>query len=179
MSLSGEPGGQGDPSDRELPRSVRRVQQALEAADISTRIVELPASTRTAVDAAAAIGCRVEQIAKSLVFRCAGSDQPVLVIASGTNRVDERLVSSHLKSDIAKADAEFVRNATGFAIGGVPPLGHVSPLRTLIDEDLLRLDIVWAAAGTPNAVFSVGPRQLIQATGGDVVPVSRPRGRHG
>ena len=150
------------------------MQEALAAAGIETRIVELPASTRTAADAAAAIGCQVAQIAKSLVFRCVGSDEPVLVIASGTNRVDERLVSSHLGTDIAKADADFVRAATGFAIGGVPPLGHLSPLRTLIDEDLLRLDLVWAAAGTPNAVFSVTPQQLIQLTGGDVVGIAKP-----
>jgi prolyl-tRNA editing enzyme YbaK/EbsC (Cys-tRNA(Pro) deacylase) len=160
---------------QELPRSARRVQQALAAAGISTQIVELPESTRTAVDAAAAIGCRAEQIAKSLVFRCTGSDHPVLVIASGTNRVDERLVSSYLNADIAKADADFVRVATGFAIGGVPPLGHISPLRTLVDEDLLKLDIIWAAAGTPHAVFSVDPQQLIQVIRGDVVPVSKPQ----
>ena len=157
-----------------LPKSVRRVQQALAAAGITTQVVELPQSTRTATDAAAAIGCRVEQIAKSLIFRCTGSDLPVLVIASGINRVDERLVSSHLNADIAKADADFVRTATGFAIGGVPPLGHISPLRTLIDEDLLKLDTIWTAAGTPHAVFPLDPQQLIRTTGGDVVPVSRP-----
>jgi prolyl-tRNA editing enzyme YbaK/EbsC (Cys-tRNA(Pro) deacylase) len=159
----------------ELPKSARRVQQALAAAGITARIVELPQSTRTAADAAAAIGCGVEQIAKSLVFRCAGSDLPVLVIASGINRVDERLVSSHLDADIAKADADFVRAATGFAIGGVPPLGHVAPLRTLIDEDLLKLDTIWAAAGTPHAVFSLAPQQLIRVTGGHVVPVAKPQ----
>ena len=158
---------------QELSKSAQRVQQALTEAGISTQIVELPASTRTAVDAAAAIGCRVEQIAKSLIFRCKGTDEPVLVIASGTNRVDERLVSSHLGTEIAKADADFVRKATGFAIGGVPPLGHVSRIRTLIDEDLLKLDVVWAAAGTPHAVFSVDTRTLIDGTGGEVVPVCR------
>jgi len=148
------------------------VHEALAAAGIETRIVELPASTRTAVDAAAAIGCQVAQIAKSLVFRCVGSDAPVLVIASGTNRVDEKLVASHVGADIGKADADFVRAATGFAIGGVPPLGHSAPIRTLIDADLLRFDVIWAAAGTPNAVFSVDPQRLIAGTGGDVVPVS-------
>lgn len=157
----------------QLSKSARRVQTALAAAGISSQIVELPASTRTATDAAAAIGCRVEQIAKSLVFRCKGSDQAVLVIACGANRVDEHLVSSHLNCDLAKADADFVRGVTGFVIGGVPPLGHGSQLRTLIDEDLLKFDLIWAAAGTPYAVFSVEPRQLIAATGGDVVPVSK------
>lgn len=159
----------------ELSRAARRVQQGLAAAGITSRILELPDSTRTAVDAAAAIGCRVEQIAKSLVFRCIASSEPVLVIASGTNRVDERLVAAHLNSDISKADADFVRVATGFAIGGVPPLGHLSPLRTLIDVDLLKFDIIWAAAGTPNSVFSIDPPSLIQATGGDVVAVAEPK----
>jgi len=155
-----------------LSDSARRVQRALAAAGVVAEVVELPRSTRTAVEAAAAVGCRVEQIAKSLVFRSIASGLPVLVIACGTNRVDERLVEAHLGSPIAKADADFVRRATGFAIGGVPPLGHAVPLRTLIDEDLARLDAVWAAAGTPNAVFRVAPAELIRATGGDVVRIA-------
>lgn len=158
----------------ELSESARRVQRALAAAGIAARVVELPHSTRTASDAAAAIGCRVEQIAKSVVFRRADSGRPVLVIASGTNRVDERLVSAYLKTQIAKADANFVRSTTGFAIGGVPPLGHDSPVETLIDEDLLRLDTIWAAAGTSHAVFSLDPGQLVRATGGRVIPISEP-----
>lgn len=157
----------------QLPKSAQRVQTALAAAGISTEIVELPASARTALDAATAIGCRVEQIAKSLVFRSTDPDQAVLVIACGANRVDERLISSHLGCGITKADADFVRGATGFVIGGVPPLGHVSRLRTLVDEDLLKFDRIWAAAGTPHAVFSVEPHQLVAATGADVVPVSK------
>jgi prolyl-tRNA editing enzyme YbaK/EbsC (Cys-tRNA(Pro) deacylase) len=157
-----------------LPEAAQRVQRALAAAGIAAHVVELPRSTRTAAEAAAAIGCRVEQIAKSLVFRCTGSGLPVLVIASGTNRVDEWIVASHVNDGIAKADADFVREATGFAIGGVPPIGHRAPLRTLIDVDLLRFDAIWAAAGTPNAVFSLDPRRLIEATGGDVVPIARP-----
>lgn len=159
---------------QELPKSARRVQQALAAAGIATQIVELPDSARTAADAAAAIGCGVEQIAKSLVFRCKGSGQPVLVIASGIKRVDEGLVAACLGEDITKADADFVRNATGFAIGGIPPLGHTAPLRTLFDESLLKLDLVWAAAGTPHTVFSVEPGRLLHVTGGDVVTVSKP-----
>ncbi|MGB8435086.1 MAG: YbaK/EbsC family protein [Burkholderiales bacterium] len=158
----------------ESGRSARRVQRALAAAGISTQVVELLESTRTAVDAAAAIGCRAEQIAKSLVFRCRGSEQPVLVVAGGAKRVDEHLVSAYLNAEIVKADANFLRVATGFAIGGVPPLGHDSPLRTLIDEDVVKLDIIWAAAGTPHAVFSVDPQRLIQVIGGDVVSVSKP-----
>lgn len=154
-----------------LSRSALRVQEALAAAGIPARIVELPASTRTAVEAAAAVGCTVGQIAKSLVFRRADTDEPVLVVASGANRVDERAVAARLGSDIGKADADFVRRATGFAIGGVPPLGHVSRIRTLIDEDLLKFDVIWAAAGTPNAVFSTDPRQLVAGIRGEVVAV--------
>jgi len=103
----------------------------------------------------------------------------VLVIASGNNRVDERLVSSHLGVQIDKADADFVRIATGFAIGGVPPFGHLMRLRTLVDEDLLKFDTVWAAAGTPHTVFSLDPRQLLEATEGQVAPVSLRAGNRG
>jgi prolyl-tRNA editing enzyme YbaK/EbsC (Cys-tRNA(Pro) deacylase) len=155
-----------------LPESARRIEEALRAAGISTHIVELPRSARTAVEAASAIGCRVEQIAKSIVFRRTDSDRPVLVIASGPNRVDEKLVSSHLGAGIVKADADFVRSSTGFAIGGVPPLGHDTPIETLIDQDLLAFDVLWTAAGTPNAVFSIAPGQLVGATGARVLAVA-------
>jgi prolyl-tRNA editing enzyme YbaK/EbsC (Cys-tRNA(Pro) deacylase) len=158
----------------ELPDSARRVQQALRVAGISAQVLDLPQSTRTAIDAAAAIGCRVEQIAKSLVFRRVDSNRPVLIIASGPNRVDERLVSSYLSTSIAKADADFVRSTTGFAIGGIPPLGHDLPIETLIDQDLLQLDTIWAAAGTPHAVFSINPHQLVRATGGRVLSIAAP-----
>jgi prolyl-tRNA editing enzyme YbaK/EbsC (Cys-tRNA(Pro) deacylase) len=161
----------------ELPDSARRVRQALMAAGISARVLQLPQSARTASDAAAAIGCRIEQIAKSLVFRRADSNRPVLIIACGANRVDERLASSYLNAAIAKADADFVRSTTGFAIGGVPPLGHDLPLETLIDQDLLQFDIIWAAAGTPHTVFSVNARQLVRATGGRVLPIAASRQR--
>ena len=159
----------------ELPDSARRVQQALMVAGISARVLQLPQSARTASDAAGAIGCRVEQIAKSLVFRRVDSKRPVLIIASGANRVDERLASSYLNAVIAKADADFVRSTTGFAIGGVPPLGHDLPLETLIDQDLLQFDTIWAAAGTPYAVFSIDPHQLVRATGGRVLPIAASR----
>lgn len=155
----------------ELPDSARRVQQALTAAGLSSQVVQLPQSARTANDAAAAIGCGVEQIVKSLVFRRTDSSEPVLVLASGPNRVDERLVASALNAGIAKADADFVRSTTGYAIGGIPPLGHQQPIETLIDEDLLRLDTIWAAAGTPHAVFSIHPDDLVRATGGRVLAV--------
>ena len=156
-----------------LPPSAQRVQAALAAVGLQARVVELPQSARSARDAASAIGCDVGEIAKSLVFRRGDNGQAVLVIASGTNRVDEALVERHLAAPIAKADAEFVRTATGFAIGGVPPLGHATAVRTLVDEDLLKLDRVWAAAGTPNAVFPVTPHDLVRVTGGEVLRVAQ------
>src|SRR3712207_4852056 len=119
-----------------------------------------PDGTRTAADAAAAIDCDVAQIVKSLVFRRAGG-APLPVVASGVNRVDEAKVAALVGEEIGKADAAFVRSATGFAIGGVPPAGHLEPLETLVDEDLLAFDEVWAAAGTPMTVFPLSPRELV------------------
>ena len=148
-----------------------RVQQALAAAGVTGRVVEMPQTTRTAADAAKAIGCEVAQIAKSLVFRTRESGAPLLVIASGTNRVNESAVAAAIGEEIVKADADFVREQTGFAIGGVPPLGHASPIRTVIDEDLLRFDRIWAAAGTPNAVFELSAADLPRLTGGAVIAI--------
>ena len=151
--------------------SARTVQAALEAQGVQLNVVELSQSTRTAAEAAAAIGCTVAQIAKSLVFRGTQTDQPVLVITSGTNRVDEAKVAALVNEPIAKANAAFVREHTGFAIGGVAPVGHPQPLRTFVDQDLLQYDEIWAAVGTPHAVFRLTPGELIQITGGDVVVV--------
>jgi len=141
-------------------------------AGLDARVVEVPQSARTAAEAAAAIGCRVEQIAKSLVFRIADTDRALLVVASGGNRVDERLAGSHVGGKLAKADAAFVRASTGFAIGGIPPLGLERAIETLIDENLLKFDTIWAAAGTPHAVFEIRPDDLVRATGGRVVRVA-------
>jgi prolyl-tRNA editing enzyme YbaK/EbsC (Cys-tRNA(Pro) deacylase) len=154
-----------------LSSSAQRVQDALDQLDLTLRVVELPRSTRTAQDAAQAIGCTVGQIAKSLVFQTKPSGQAVLVIASGTNRVDEQVVAALVGEKIAKADADFVRQQTGFAIGGVPPVGHIQKLEIFLDEDLLVFEDVWAAAGTPNAVFRLTPTDLVRATGGRVIAV--------
>jgi prolyl-tRNA editing enzyme YbaK/EbsC (Cys-tRNA(Pro) deacylase) len=133
-----------------------------------------PEGTRTATDAAAAVGCDVAQIVKSLVFRRAGG-AALLVLASGRNRVDEGKVEALVGEPVGKADAAFVRAATGFAIGGVPPAGHPEPLETLVDADLLDHDVLWAAAGTPRTVFPVGPQELLALTGGRVGDIaSRP-----
>ena len=133
---------------------------------------ELPASTRTAAEAASAIGCEVSQIAKSLVFHRRQSDAPLLVIASGTNRVNSEAVSALIGERITLATAEFVRARTGFSIGGVPPVGHASPMDVFIDEDLRRYDEIWAAAGTSHAVFRLTPSDLEALTGGRVVRVT-------
>ena len=151
-----------------LKASARRVQEALAAQGFAFDVKEFPESTRTSAEAAAAIGCAVAQIAKSLVFRGAESGQAVLIVASGANRVDPAKAEALLGEAIGRADADFVRAATGFAIGGVPPLGHNRPLATLIDEDLLGFEVVWAAAGTPNAVFRLSPRDLCDFTGGRI-----------
>jgi prolyl-tRNA editing enzyme YbaK/EbsC (Cys-tRNA(Pro) deacylase) len=144
------------------------VQEALAAQGFAFEVREFPDSTRTSAEAAAAIGCSVAQIAKSLVFRGAQSGKAVLIVASGANRVDPAKAEALLGEAIKRADADFVREATGFAIGGVPPLGHDRPLVTLIDEDLLAFEEVWAAAGTPNAVFRLSPKDLGDLTGGRI-----------
>src|SRR6202035_2997377 len=136
-------------------------------------LLESAASTRAAADAAAAIGCEVAQIAKSLIFRGGTSGQAVLIVASGVDRVDEKKAAAAIGEPIARADADFVRETTGFAIGGVPPVGHKNPPIVLIEESLLNFDEIWAAAGTPNAVFRLTPSDLVALTGGRTVAVAR------
>lgn len=152
--------------------SIERVADALRASGIDSEVQELPQSTRTAVEAAAAVGCAVGQIAKSLVFHTAGGERPILVIASGTNRVDERRLAALVGEPVTKASADYVRRVTGFAIGGVAPVGHATPLTTYIDQDLPRYDTIWAAAGTPRAVVRLTPTQLLALTGGEVIAVT-------
>ena len=153
-----------------LSSSAKKVQETLKGFGVSLEVVELPDSTRTSSEAAAAIGCRVEQIAKSLVFKAKESNFPVLVIASGINRVDEKKLKALIGEPVGKADAEYVRENTGFAIGGVPPVGHKKKIKTYIDEDLFQYETIWAAAGTPHAVFRLNPNELLKITGG--MPVS-------
>ena len=148
-----------------MSKSTERVQSALHAAGIPSRVLELPQSTRTAVEAAQACGCEVAQIVKSLVF-VDGAGEAVLVLTSGSNRVDEKRLG------LQRAGAEFVREKTGYAIGGIPPVGLATPVRTLIDRDLLRFERVWAAAGTPNAVFEMRAAELPRITGGELTVVT-------
>jgi prolyl-tRNA editing enzyme YbaK/EbsC (Cys-tRNA(Pro) deacylase) len=154
-----------------LSSSAQKVQGALDAFGMTLQVVELPASTRSAAEAAQAIGCQVGQIAKSLVFMGKKTGYPVLVIASGANRVNEKQIGELLGEAIAKADADFVRQQTGFVIGGVPPVGHAQPLNTFVDEDLLEYEVIWAAAGTPHAVFQLEPSNLVRITSGRVVSI--------
>jgi prolyl-tRNA editing enzyme YbaK/EbsC (Cys-tRNA(Pro) deacylase) len=149
--------------------NVERVRAALAERGVAVRPVEFPESTRTSAEAAAAIGAEVARIAKSLVFMVGG--MPALVIASGASRVDTAKLARLLGAPVKRADADTVRTATGYPIGGVPPAGHAQALRTVIDRDLMAFATVWAAAGTPNAVFEITPADLERVTGGQVADV--------
>lgn len=155
----------------ELSQSAQKVQQALLAMNLPCMVVELPNSTRTAIEAAQAVGCQVGQIVKSLIFMGAESRRPILVVASGINRVDETHLALLAGEAIKKADAEFARAQTGFAIGGIPPVGLANQMSTFIDQDLLTYKSVWAAAGTPHAVFELDPAFLERMTGGTVTNI--------
>lgn len=152
--------------------SVARVRRAAALLGLDVLIREMPASTRTAEEAAAACGTSVERIVKSLVFADAGSGGHVLLLVSGGHRVDPRIAEAGVGSPLARADARAVRAATGFAIGGVSPIGSLAPLPVFMDETLLGFDRVFAAAGSPNAVFAVDPRALARATGATVIRVA-------
>lgn len=148
-----------------LSRSARKVQDALAAFGTDFEVIEFSSATRTAAEAAAALGCSVAQIAKSILFRTVKDKKPIMVIASGVNRVDEARIARYLGEPIEKADAAYVRDRTGFAIGGVPPIGHAGPIQVIVDEDLLKLGELWAAAGTPNSVFRLSAASLLAMTG--------------
>lgn len=157
--------------EQKISKSAQIVQDALAKQGLNFKVLELPSSTRTAQEAAATIGCQIAQIVKSLVFKTKETNKPVLILASGTNRVDEKCIEKILEEKLIRADAEFVREVTGFAIGGVPPIGHKTSLTTFIDEDLLQYTDLWAAAGTPNAVFSFPANKLQVMTNGKVIAV--------
>jgi prolyl-tRNA editing enzyme YbaK/EbsC (Cys-tRNA(Pro) deacylase) len=144
-----------------------RVQQLLAEAGIASRVVEFEQPTRTSAEAAAAVGCSVAEIAKSVVFRTAASGQAVVVVASGDNRVSEEKVALLVGEKLGRASADFVRESTGFVIGGVPPVGHAHPVRLFLDADLQRFQTIWAAAGTPFSVFPLTPAELARLTGAE------------
>lgn len=154
-----------------LPDTARRVADLLRELGHDQPVVMLPETGKTSAEAAAGLGCSVAEIAKSIVFRRLSDDAPVMVVASGVNRVDEAKVAARL-GPLGRADAKFVKTRIGYAIGGVCPIGHLEKTVMLIDEDLLKLDSVWAAAGHPHAVFRLTPAQLVAMTGAPVADVA-------
>jgi prolyl-tRNA editing enzyme YbaK/EbsC (Cys-tRNA(Pro) deacylase) len=155
-------------SKKALSCNAKSIQDFLTAAGVEARVTELPSSTHTAKQAAAAIGCSIGQIAKSLVFRTAPEMEPVLVVASGANRVSEERIRAVIGQGVEMADPAFVLRATGFAVGGVPPFGHASAITTILDRDLMQWDFLWASAGTPHAMVRLRPDELKGLTGGGV-----------
>ena len=154
--------------------SAQKVADAARALGLSVEIVEFEETTRTAQDAANTIGCQVAQIVKSLLFIVDG--QPVIALVSGVNRLDERKLAALRgvgRKRVERADADTTKAATGFSIGGVPPFGHTSRLPVYVDEDLTRFDVVWAAAGTPFAVFAITPEELVRASQGAMADLKR------
>jgi prolyl-tRNA editing enzyme YbaK/EbsC (Cys-tRNA(Pro) deacylase) len=159
-------------SARPLPASAQRVQDALAAAGLGAQVIELAVAARTSQQAADALGVEVGQIAKSLIFRAMQSDRAVLVIAAGDRRVDEARIAAHLGEPIGRADPAFVREHSGFAIGGVAPLAHSRPMVTFVDTSLRRFAEVWAAGGTPHCVFPLAPDALVRVSGGSEIDVA-------
>ncbi|MBA3660930.1 MAG: YbaK/EbsC family protein [Gammaproteobacteria bacterium] len=157
---------------KNLSKSAVRVQNVLLQKGLMFEVVELSSSTRTATDAAKTIGCDVAQIVKTLLFRSVKTNQPILILACGINRVNEKTIEKNIGEKIVKADADFTREVTGYAIGGVPPVGHDQKINQIyIDEDLLKFEKLWAAAGTPHAVFSLSARDLENLTDGKVISI--------
>lgn len=151
-----------------MSKSVRRVQNALAEAGVEARILEMGESTRTALDAAQAAGCAVDQIAKSIIFRGEETGHVVLFLTAGGNRVDASKATAVAGQPLGKADADLIRAETGFAIGGVAPVGHLNPVTAYFDSRLMDFDVVWAAAGTPRHIFAMDPRRLLDITGAKV-----------
>jgi prolyl-tRNA editing enzyme YbaK/EbsC (Cys-tRNA(Pro) deacylase) len=154
-----------------LSPSAQKIQDQLRSLGYEYTVIEHAESTRTAQEAADRAGCDLGQIVKSLIFKGKESGKPILVLTSGANRVDEKRISEYAGEPIGRADADFVRAVTGFAIGGVPPVGHLQPMETYLDEDFLQYPTVWAAAGTPNAIFELQTGDLQKMTNGKVVRV--------
>ncbi len=160
-----------DDKERSLGQKARAVQQALAAHGLNSKVIEMTESSHTAIEAARAVNCELGQIVKSLVFKIHATQTPILVTASGSNRVSEGKIEKLLGASIRRADADFVREHTSYAIGGVAPLGHPQPIQTFIDEDLFQYHRIWAAAGTPNALFDMSPDDLKIITNGIVADI--------
>ena len=154
-----------------LSPSAQKVQDQIKSLGYDYTVIEHAESTRTAQEAAERAGCELGQIVKSLIFKGKDSGKPILVLTSGANRVDENRISEYAGEAIGRADADFVRAVTGYAIGGIPPVGHLQKMETYLDEDFLQFETIWAAAGTPNAIFELKTSDLQKMTGGKVVRV--------
>jgi prolyl-tRNA editing enzyme YbaK/EbsC (Cys-tRNA(Pro) deacylase) len=154
-----------------LSSSAQKIQDLLNSLGYDYAVIEHAESTRTAQEAADRAGCELGQIVKSLIFQGKTSRKPILVLTSGANRVDEKRISEYASEPIRRADVDFVRSVTGFAIGGVPPIGHLQKMETYVDEDLLQYAAIWAAAGTPNTIFKLTPSDLKKMTAGKTVRV--------
>lgn len=156
----------------QLAKSSDRIQEALIKAGLQCKVLQLPNTARTATDAAMSIGCDANQIVKSLIFKTKASSKPVLVLASGPNRVSEKQIELQVGEEIIMADAEFVKEITGYTIGGIPPIGHKHAIDLIfIDQDLLDIDEVWAAAGTHHSVFCIKSKDLVHATKGKIISI--------
>lgn len=158
--------------ENKLKNSAERIQDILQEHNLGIEIIEFKETTRSAQEAAHAIGCEIGQIAKTLIFKCQVSGKPICIIASGKNRVDEKKIAQMIGEGIEKPNAEYVLKYTSFSIGGIPPIGYKFDMTPLIDEDLMEYAEVWAAAGTPNAVFEISPRDLLQITKGRIANIS-------
>jgi prolyl-tRNA editing enzyme YbaK/EbsC (Cys-tRNA(Pro) deacylase) len=156
---------------RTLSSSAQKIQDILDSFETDFHVIEFGESTRTAQEAADRVNCQLGQIVKSMIFKGQATNKAILVLTSGLNRVDENKISQYVGEVVSRADADFVKMTTGFAIGGVPPIGHPQPLETYLDEDLLQYPNVWAAAGTPNAVFTLTSSDLVKITHGQIVRV--------
>ena len=154
-----------------LSSSAQKIQDLLDSLGYNYTVIEHAESTRTAQEAAERAGCELGQIVKSLIFKGKATNKPILVLTSGANRVDEKRISEYAGEHIIRADADFVRSVTGYAIGGVPPIGHAQKMETYLDEDFLKYETIWAAAGTPNAIFELKTSDLQKMTDGKVVRV--------
>lgn len=157
---------------KKLAKSTDSVQKVIDRLQLECEVVELASSTRTATDAALSIGCDIAQIVKSLVFKTGDTNRAILVLVSGKNQVDLEQIIAQVGENVIKADADFVREVTGFAIGGIPPFGHKHTIALIyLDQDLFVFDEVWAAAGTPFAVFCIKIKDLALATGAKIIKI--------
>lgn len=154
-----------------LGKSAAKIQSELNKYGLELKVVTMQETTRTCVEAANSIGCEVGQIVKSMIFQGKNSGQPVLIVASGNNRINEKKMKQYLGEAVSRPDANYVQEITGFAIGGIPPVGHINQLTCFIDADLFQYNEIWAAAGTPFDVFCLSPQQLLAITQGKIIDV--------